>query len=537
MFRLISSSCSRNLNRNVVFNNNNNVRGSYLLNGNNNSNNIVRKGCSFYSSGNSIEQNDDDDSVRHQLWMFGSCNDAKLGLATDHDKLLPTKVTHLPHRLRIKSAQSTWQTSCILTEDNQLFMWGTNSAGQMGLPQNQIFKFPTLSDMFKMIDIDQVHLGRSFTLILTSNKLLNNSFNKSEEQGKLLSVGSNDFGQLGLGEGMRGSSTPRVVEKLNNQELVSIGAGFDHSMAVTKSGHTFGWGYNVEGQIGQRIVEYKRVESAGENVDSMENSMTPDAEYNIPTLVPEMESIKVAKVYCGYDCSFLVSARGNVYAMGNNETGTLGVGDDKLGRVTKPTKVAMPEKVKQLSCGATHTLFLAESGRVYSCGWGSEGRLGLGDNTTNRYVPTLIPFFHENGIRVTQVSAGGAHSMVLTDEGQVYTWGCGENGKLGHNSETNSNIPQLVKSLAKRNAILIAAGIDTSMVRCSIATTSSLIDVGLAVTAPTWKCIDLPTFQRLDRTLLRLLLASLSLFSGTTTPERCPYAQLHRWVHMDIVAD
>ncbi|GAM26989.1 hypothetical protein SAMD00019534_101640, partial [Acytostelium subglobosum LB1] len=397
------------------------------------------------------------DKTRHSVWMFGACDSSKLGMIGETDRVVPTRITHLPHRLRVIDGGSTWQTSFILTDDNHLFMWGTNSAGQMGLPANQVFRFPTESDMLKMVDIDKVGMGRSFTVILT-------------KQGKMLSLGSNEFGQLGLGAGVRGSHTPRVIETLSQQSIVSIGAGFDHAIAVTKTGHAFGWGYNIEGQIGQKIVEYKRVQTAdgesAENLDEMDRTMVADEEFNLPLLVPGLENIKIARVVCGYDCTFFISSRGNVYAVGNNETGTLGIGDDdNAGRVMKPTKVLMPDKerVKSMACGATHALFLSESGRVYSCGWGSEGRLGLGDNTINRYNPTQITFFQENNIKIVQVSAGGAHSLALTDDGKVYSWGCGDNGKLGHGNTAGENIPKLIESISNREVIFVAAGIDTSM--------------------------------------------------------------------------
>eukprot|EP01133_Synstelium_polycarpum_P012792 gene12792-15011_t len=348
-------------------------------------------------------------TTRHSLYVFGAAEHGKLGVIGDNDRMLPTRVTHMPHRVHIRDAGSSWQSSYVLT-DKQLLMWGTNKDGQMGLP-NQVFKFPTESDMFKTIDIDRVRMGRSFTMILT-------------KQGAILTAGSNEFGQLGIGSDIKGSMTPRVVEGLRGHDIVSIGAGFDHSIAVTKSGHVFGWGYNVEGQIGQKVVEYSRVDVANDGEVGDTSTMIPDTEFPTPTLVPGLETVKIARVVCGYDSTFLISARGNVYAMGNNETGTLGLGDETLGRVTTPAKVQVPEKIKSLSCGATHALLLS----------------------------------------VAQVACGGSHSLALTTDGQVYSWGDGEAGKLGHGDEKSSNIPKLVEALDGLKVVHIAAGIDNSFI-------------------------------------------------------------------------
>ncbi|EGG22456.1 regulator of chromosome condensation domain-containing protein [Cavenderia fasciculata] len=411
----------------------------------------ISRSCTTTASASTASNTD---RIRQTVWMFGSCADGKLGVKTESHRSIPTKVTHLPPFLSVKEGGTTWMSSFLHTNDSKIFMWGTNNHGQMGLPGNQVYRYPTESEMFKGLDIERVALGRSFLLILT-------------KQGKVLSIGSNEFGQLGISsQEQRGSQTLQVVQNL--KDVVSMHAGFDHSFAVTKSGHAFGWGYNVEGQLGQKIVEYERVEATGEekqqDMHDLHKTMHPDAEYNTPTLVPGMEAIKVAKVFCGYDCTFLLSARGNVYAMGNNETGTLGLGEDAIGRIAKATKVQLPEKIKSISCGATHSMFLSESNKVYVCGWGAEGRLGLGNNTINRYVPTLIPFFAENRIKVDQVSCGGAHSLLLTTDGRVYSWGCGEDGKLGHGDEELSNDPKLIQFFENKKPIFISAGVDTSMV-------------------------------------------------------------------------
>ncbi|KAM9953555.1 hypothetical protein ACTFIR_008630 [Dictyostelium discoideum] len=411
------------------------------------------------------------DKTKQKLFSFGSFDNLKLGVPGNNDKLMPTQITHLPPFLKIKQFGSSWLNSFLLTDEqnendptisNKVYMWGTNKSGNMSLPSEQ-YRFPTTIDLLKNTFVEKVIGGRSFTLVLTRD-------------GKVLGFGENNFGQLGLGD-TRNRTAPTPVETLNNQHIIDIGVGLDHSIAVTKAGHVFGWGYNVEGQIGQKVVEYTRMNSTTEVMDgeeeggpgSLREQMIPDVEYTLPTLVPGLEQIKISNVFCGYDSTFLLSARGNVYSFGSNEIGTLGLGSELKGRVTKPTKIKFTEtneKIKQLSSGASHTLFLTSGGNVYSCGWGTEGRLGLGMDTSNRDSPTLIKYFNQNQnkIKIVKVSAGGSHSMALDDQGRVYTWGNGSNGKLGHGNESDENLPKQINFFSHSNVIDIFAGIDNSLV-------------------------------------------------------------------------
>ncbi|KAN0032334.1 hypothetical protein ACTFIV_006223 [Dictyostelium citrinum] len=423
--------------------------------------NINNNKCNQYCTKTSADRN------KERLFTFGSFDNLKLGVPGNNDKLIPTQITHLPPFLKIKQFGSSWLNSFLLTDEqnendptisNRVFMWGTNKSGNMSLPSEQ-YRFPTTIDLLKNTFVEKVVGGRSFTLVLTRD-------------GKVLGFGENNFGQLGLSD-TRNRTAPTKIEALNDQHIIDIGVGLDHSIAVTKAGHVFGWGYNVEGQIGQKVVEYTRMTSTTETMDGeddkvdLREQMIPDIEYTQPTLVPGLEQIKISKVFCGYDSTFLLSARGNVYSFGSNEIGTLGLGSELKGRVTKPTKIKFTdtnEKIKQLSSGASHTLFLTNGGNVYSCGWGTEGRLGLGMDTSNRDSPTLLKYFNDNKIKIVKVAAGGSHSMALDDQGKVYSWGNGSNGKLGHGNESDENLPKQINFFDEANVIDIFAGIDNSLV-------------------------------------------------------------------------
>lgn len=106
-----------------------------------------------------------------------------------------------------------------------------------------------------------------------------------------------------------------------------------------------------------------------------------------------------------------------------------------IGRIYNvPILMEMPERVKfiDIACGFDHAIALAEGGNVYSMGMGTRGQLGHGD-LEGCDDPKLVEALA--GLNVTQISAGGWHSAVVTDQGDLYTWGWNINGELGIPSE------------------------------------------------------------------------------------------------------
>ena len=80
----------------------------------------------------------------------------------------------------------------------------------------------------------------------------------------------------------------------------------------------------------------------------------------------------------------------------------------------------------------------------------------------DQYLPKLIEAL--KGKRVIQVSASSAHSLVLTESGDVYSFGEGWYGKLGHGDEEHQHLPKLIEALRGRRVVEIAACCESSLV-------------------------------------------------------------------------
>ena len=91
--------------------------------------------------------------------------------------------------------------------------------------------------------------------------------------------------------------------------------------------------------------------------------------------------------------------------------------------------------------------------------------LGVGDHSLVQRTPRLVEAF--DGMIVCQAAAGSAHSVALTGDGQVHTWGYGWFGQLGLGDTLSHSSPQLVVFGEEHNAGTIAhvaAGADHSVV-------------------------------------------------------------------------
>eukprot|EP00762_Andalucia_godoyi_P004254 ANDGO_05584.mRNA.1 Ultraviolet-B receptor UVR8 len=87
-------------------------------------------------------------------------------------------------------------------------------------------------------------------------------------------------------------------------------------------------------------------------------------------------------------------------------------------------------RIQSISCHTMHTLILTACGRVFSFGYGCDGRLGHGSQN-DEALPREISFFSSRSIRIVKISAGFEHSVFLDDTGKAYACGSNAFGQLG----------------------------------------------------------------------------------------------------------
>ncbi|EQC33669.1 hypothetical protein SDRG_08773 [Saprolegnia diclina VS20] len=131
----------------------------------------------------------------------------------------------------------------------------------------------------------------------------------------------------------------------------------------------------------------------------------------------------------------------SVLTFGCNDDGQLGRGEKKKPSGTSIDGVSSANQPQQvgalrglditaISCGSRHSLALASTGDVFSWGWGQMGQLGHG-NHKSLNLPTPIVYFDAANIKIAYVSAGGCHSGAVSTDGRVFMWGEAHWGQLG----------------------------------------------------------------------------------------------------------
>lgn len=167
-------------------------------------------------------------------------------------------------------------------------------------------------------------------------------------------------------------------------------------------------------------------------------------------------------VAAGGKFSVLVVGAGVAYGCGDGSTGALGSACAPCSSCTSPRRI--PElarrRVRLAVCGAQHTLFVCnEQHTLLAAGQNDNGELGTGDRISRKVPAPVVA----NGMPlcgVVAVAAGVNHTLCVTTDGAMYTWGAAKKGQLGHADRharlTASRVVQ--GSVAETRIVRVAAG-------------------------------------------------------------------------------
>ncbi|KAK1939190.1 Ultraviolet-B receptor UVR8 [Phytophthora citrophthora] len=266
-------------------------------------------------------------------------------------------------------------------------------------------------------------------------------------KGEAMAWGNGDKYRLGHGSSTK-EYTPRTIEFLSIKGRVrDLACGLGHTLALMESGELFAWGNGSNGRLG-----------LGDT-----NDRSSPTKVVIPTcLQTEGRSdtpVCFRHIFCGASHSLGISWDGRAYAWGKNNQGQCGHGHTNDQWTIQEIESFHDNKgeeecVTYAAGGWEHTLFCTASGRVYSCGCGYKDSrragippvLGHGD-CDRRLKPSLVQALDDAREEMTRVACGWDHSLAVSATGNVYTWGSGTNGKLGHGDEESFDIPTLVRSM------------------------------------------------------------------------------------------
>lgn len=141
----------------------------------------------------------------------------------------------------------------------------------------------------------------------------------------------------------------------------------------------------------------------------------------------------------GYELPKRPSVVGNLLSCGQNEVGQLGLGED-VPEKSRPFVVPNVSNVVEIKAGGMHSLYLTDDGKLYSFGCNDEGALGRDTSAEgSEYIPSVIDLPSQ----CIKISAGDSHSGCLLDDGRAFAWGSfrDSHGNMGLTLDGNKRFP------------------------------------------------------------------------------------------------
>lgn len=292
----------------------------------------------------------------------------------------------------------------------------------------------------KLGGVREVAAGNGFSLVLT-------------EAGVVQAMGKCKDGRNGLPQD---TAVPRPVTNLTN--IRSVACGYWHSIAIDAEGRLFATGHNKHGELGLGDTQDRPVFTLVQGVPGTEKAFCGQhttmlilANSHLPLTAGKagVSGLRrdsavfaelslgeaVVSLACGTVHSAAATVSGKLFTWGLGSFGQLGHGSKASSDLPQEVEALRGVQITQVSCSRGekygHSLCRDSERNVYAWGSGYKGKLGLDEHWSHedpadRLVPTLI-----QGFKADYVECGGIHSVAVGD-GQLYTWGCGSDGRLGH---------------------------------------------------------------------------------------------------------
>ena len=292
--------------------------------------------------------------------------------------------------------------------DGALYAWGDAGEGRLGTRTAESSPVPQQVSLGEGRRARAVGCGAFFTAAVS-------------EDGELYTWGAG-LGTGVLSQSCGAASTPSLARSphLMGERVRGVSCGPFTMAVLTESGGLLMCGEGTFGALG----------------DGTRNTAV-----QLQPVAGPLALVSVVHVRCGAWHTAAITVGGDVYTWGANEKGQLGQGK-KGGVQPVPAKADLGNPLggpKSLACGAQYTMVATKAGQLLSCG--ASATLGReGDST--RFLPVDVG----GGQPVTHLSGNACH-VACVASGELYTWGLGKGGRLGHGDERDYKTPTLVEAL------------------------------------------------------------------------------------------
>ncbi|KAK8963787.1 hypothetical protein KSP40_PGU011899 [Platanthera guangdongensis] len=235
------------------------------------------------------------------------------------------------------------------------------------------------------------------------SQVIGNNFDSVATE--VYSWGSGTNYQLGTGNAHI-QKLPGKVDALNGAYIKIITASKFHSIAVGSNGKLYTWGFGRGGRLGHPDFDVHSGQAA----------------VITPRLVTSgLGSRRVKAVAAAKHHTVIATETGEVFTWGSNREGQLGY--TSVDTQPTPKRVScLRVRIVAVAAANKHTAAVTESGEVFTWGCNKEGQLGYGtSNSASNYAPRMVEYL--KGKTFKGVSAAKYHTVVLSADGEVFTWG------------------------------------------------------------------------------------------------------------------
>lgn len=245
-----------------------------------------------------------------------------------------------------------------------------------------------------------------------------------DDAGNLYTAGDNSCGQLARKLGSYVYEDSVLTKVSTSAKIIDVAMGADHIVVLDENGEVWTAGCNQHGALG--IDENAGKNWYGTYIETLRKVTVGD------------DGVKIKAVAAGQFHTILIDENGGVWTAGKNTDGQLGRSDNVNDGAPNAEfkKVDGLENVKIVSAagGLAHTILLDEDGNVWTAGNNVYGELG------RQTAGTKNPAFEKvtdgiSGVKITAIAAGSYYTVLLDENGNVWTVGSNGYGELGR--ETN----------------------------------------------------------------------------------------------------
>lgn len=351
--------------------------------------------------------------------------------------------------------------TCILDNSGNIYTCGLNDNGQLGL--NTYLNVSTLSKLNKSLfdysNIISIYASKNNTFVINNNKVL-------------YSCGDNQNGECGINSPRNFHNNFQKINKPNellNSTIISAGA---YNTYIRNGNIIYGSGSNIYNQLNNFdyldsdslinfdtnsltsisniiagnnclfVISNNKIYTCGKNnVGQLGNGNNQDSYELIPiNFQPFINNIP-SKIFTFDEHTFVLTQNNKLYASGRNNFGQLGdsSNDDVYQYKEINLNFLNGDLINNISCGKNHSVMLTNDKQIFSCGSNYYGQLGLGNNIDKNAFDKINNSIF-NGFNPIQIAAGAYHTLILTDNFNLYGCGLNSSGQLGNNTYINSNL-------------------------------------------------------------------------------------------------